>query len=121
MFKRDLKLFLDDIIESMELIEKRAKGLSYNQFLKDTDSQDIVFRRLEIIGEACKHIPEKIKNAHPEIPWHKISGIRNRITHEYFGIDEKIIWDTVKEALPELKKHISRLRQELKSKTEINK
>lgn len=110
MFKREPKLFLNDIIESIELIEKRTKGLSYNQFLENTDVQDGVFRRLEIIGEACKNIPEKIKNANPKIPWHKISGIRNKISHEYFGIDEKIIWETIKESLPKLKKQISKIK-----------
>ncbi|PIT90286.1 MAG: hypothetical protein COU22_03050 [Candidatus Komeilibacteria bacterium CG10_big_fil_rev_8_21_14_0_10_41_13] len=113
MFKRHPELFLEDIIESIKLIEKYSKGLDYAKFMRSTDSQDAVVRRLEIIAEACKNLPKEIKADYPEVPWRKINGIRNRIAHEYFGIDEKIVWQTVKEDLPEFKKQILKISKDL--------
>jgi uncharacterized protein with HEPN domain len=68
-----------------------------------------VVRSIEIIGEAAKHIPKAIKDKAPEIHWKEIVGMRNKIAHEYFGIDNKIVWETAKRYLPKLKKQIDRI------------
>ena len=110
MFKRGPKLYLDDITESITLIAKYTKGMNFLQFADSTNTQDAVMRRLEIIGVACKNLEKHFAKKYPAIPWRKTSGIRNRLAHEYFSIDEKVVWKTIQEDLPELKKQISKIK-----------
>lgn len=110
--KRSPKLFIADILESIELIEKYTKGITYNKFLSDNTTQDAVIRRFEIIGEATKNIPLKIRKEYPEIPWRQMAGMRDMLSHEYFGIVMKRIWDTTLKDLPKLKKQIAKLSEE---------
>ncbi|KKU13167.1 MAG: hypothetical protein UX17_C0025G0004 [Parcubacteria group bacterium GW2011_GWC2_45_7] len=112
--KRNPKLFIADIFESIELIEKHINGLTYNEFLKDITAQDAVIRRFEIIGEATKNVPDYIKQEHMQIPWKQMAGMRDMLTHEYFGIVTKRIWDTIKKDLPKLKKQIEKILEEFK-------
>ena len=107
--KRSPKLFLTDIIESIELIEKYTKGATYKNFLSNNVMQDAVIRRFEIIGEATKNIPMKIRKEYLEIPWRQMAGMRDMLAHEYFGIAIKRIWDTTQKDLPKLKKKITKL------------
>jgi uncharacterized protein with HEPN domain len=98
--------YIRHIAEAIEKIERYISGLSYGQFLKDEKTVDAVIRMLEIIGEAANNISAEAQNAHPEIQWSKIISMRNRLIHEYFGVNEEIVWSTVKEKLPVLKKQI---------------
>ena len=107
--KRSPKLFLTDIFESIELIEKYTESTTYKNFLNDNVIQDAIIRRFEIIGEATKNIPMKIRKEYPEIPWRQMAGMRDMLTHEYFGIAIKRIWDTAQKDLPKLKKQIAKL------------
>jgi uncharacterized protein with HEPN domain len=109
MNERTWRLFLEDILESIEKIDKYITGMDYYMFVVDDKTVDAVVRNLEIIGEASKNIPDKIKSEHSEIPWHRMSGMRNVIAHEYFGIDLKIIWKIVKENLPEVVPHLKKI------------
>ena len=106
---RDYKLYLDDILEATKRIEKYTKDLTLEKLKKDNLTADGVVRNLEIIGEAVKNIPAAIKDDHPDIEWKKMAGLRDILAHEYFGIDLDILWDIVKNKLPDLKKKISRL------------
>jgi len=106
---RDYKLYLDDIIEAIERIEKYTKNLTSERFEKDNLIIDGVIRNLEIIGEAVKNIPTSVKDRHADIEWKKIAGLRDILAHEYFGIDLEILWDIVENKLPDLKKEIPRL------------
>ena len=90
---------------AIERIEEYTEGLDFDDFLENKLVQDAVVRRLEIIGEAVKIIPEDIRNKKPEIEWRKIAGLRDILIHAYFGIDFDIIWDIVKNKLPELREN----------------
>ena len=83
---RDIGLYLDDISESIQKIEKYIQGLTEEQFSRNTETQDAVLRRLAIIGEAVKHLPDDLKEKHKKIPWKQIIGARDIFVHEYFGI-----------------------------------
>ena len=109
MSKRKPKLYLEDIKSSIAKIENYIKGLSFEEFTKNTLVLDAVVRNLTIIGEAARNIPEEIKLKNPGIAWTEAINMRNKITHEYFGVDEDILWKTIKEDLPPLKKQISKI------------
>lgn len=102
MSKRNDRLLLLDIIESINSIEDYIKDLDYKSFLTDNKTKDAVVRNLEIIGEASKHVTKKNK-AKLNVPWKRIGGLRNRIVHEYFGVDYKIVWRIITEQLTDLK------------------
>ncbi|MCS7164082.1 MAG: DUF86 domain-containing protein [Thermodesulfovibrio sp.] len=108
MSKRNWKLFINDIFESIQKIEKYTDNLSYDEFIIDEKTKDAVVRNLEIIGEAARQIPDNIKTAISEIEWSKIIGLRNRIIHGYFAIEYEIIWQIVKKELPLLKAEIQK-------------
>jgi len=108
MSKREWKLFVEDVLESIELIEKYIKGMKNEDFINDRKTTDAVVRNLEIIGEASKYIPEEVKERYPDIDWKGVIGLRNRITHEYFGISLRIVWDIVKQELPKLKEQMKK-------------
>lgn len=111
MKKRSYKLYVQDILDSMDKIDSYAKDLSFAEFSKNKMVVDAVLRNLEIIGEAVKNISPKIETEHKEIPWKEIIGMRNKITHEYFGVDLDIVWRTIKESLPSLRKSIRDIAQ----------
>ncbi|MDI6884849.1 MAG: DUF86 domain-containing protein [archaeon] len=100
--KRDYKLFLKDIILAMESIERFVEGMSLKELTQDDRTSSAVIRKFEIIGEATKHIPEGLKEKHPEITWKRMAGMRDRLIHAYFGIDYKLVWDAIKLEIPEL-------------------
>lgn len=112
--KDDPTIFLDHILECIELIEKYIKGKTKEEFLKDVQLQDSVIRRIEIIGEAVKNIPIDIKGKYPDIEWRKIAGMRDVLIHEYFGIDLPMAWRVASSDIPELKRKIFVIKKELK-------
>jgi uncharacterized protein with HEPN domain len=102
----DDKTYIKHIAEAIEKIEGYVSGLTFEQFSKDTKTVDAVIRNFEIIGEAANNISQEFQNAHPELPWEKMVSMRNRLIHEYFGVNEEIVWGTYTEDLPPLKKQI---------------
>lgn len=93
---------IHDILASIEKIQQYTENMDAKLFLCDSRTVDAVVRNLEIIGEAARHVPDEIVNEHPEIPWREMRDMRNLLSHEYFGINEKIVWETVKNDLPVL-------------------
>lgn len=102
MSKRDTNLLLSDIFDAAQKIKRYTKGMNYNSFSNDDKTIDAVVRNFEIIGEAANRIPEDYRIQHPEIEWKRIRGFRNRIVHEYFGIDYEIVWEISQSYLDEL-------------------
>jgi uncharacterized protein with HEPN domain len=102
MSKRDSKLLLGDILESAAKILSYTKGLTFEDFTRDSKTVDAVIRNFEIIGEAANRLSEEFKDGHPEIDWHRMRGFRNRIVHDYFGIDYSIVWLIKETILPNL-------------------
>jgi uncharacterized protein with HEPN domain len=109
MSKRNPHLLLEDILLSMEKISTYVGTMEKDAFLKDGRTVDAVVRNLEIIGEAASRIPDDFKGAHPEIPWRKVVGLRNRIINEYFGVDLEIVWSVISNDLPPLKAGVNRI------------
>lgn len=106
---REWFIRLEDILEAIERLEASLAGLSYDEFERNHDKRDAAIRNLTVIGEAANHVPEEIQQTYSSIPWAKIVAMRNFVIHEYFGITLKVIWDTAVEALPDLKKEISKI------------
>lgn len=117
MPKRDILLYVNDLYSSCKKILEYTKGYDFNKFKKDDKTMDAVVRNLEIIGEAAKNIPLKFRKEHSEIPWKQIIAMRNKVSHEYFGTDEEILWATINEDIPNLIKHIIRFKKISKTQT----
>jgi uncharacterized protein with HEPN domain len=112
--KRDIRVYLEDILESIGIIEEYTQELSAEDFFHRRQTQDAVIRRLEIIGEAVKHIPSDIRKGFPAIPWQKIAGMRDFLIHEYFGVNLERVWLVVSRDLAPLKEQIRHLQAELR-------
>jgi uncharacterized protein with HEPN domain len=92
MSRRDTQLLIEDILEAANRILTYTRDLSFEDFTADQKTVDAVARNFEIIGEAASRLPEEFKSKHPEINWIRITGLRNRIIHEYFGVDYSLVW-----------------------------
>ncbi len=114
MSKRDIGLLLLDMKESAEKILRYTVGQDFQDFLNDEKTIDAVVRNFEIIGEASIRIDEDFKLDHPQIEWKKLRGFRNRIVHDYFGIDYEIVWSIIQGDIEEL---VFQLRVLLKQKS----
>jgi uncharacterized protein with HEPN domain len=106
MSERDWRLFLKDISESSGRVLDYTNAMARDEFFEDRKTVDAVMRNLAIIGEAAKKIPADVRRKHPDVAWKKMAGLRDIVVHDYFGIDEDIIWDVVSAKIPELKKSI---------------
>ncbi len=106
MFKRDVKLYIEDILESINAIEEYTKDLTYEDFLNDRKTYSATIREYIIIGEAISKTMHLLEKEYPEFSWRMIKDFRNIIVHEYFGIDTRIVWDLTKLELDELKNKV---------------
>ena len=109
--KRDLSLFIEDILENINAIENFSKDLSEQELKEDKLKQYAIIRALEIIGEAVKNIPKNFREKYPDVKWAKIAGTRDMITHGYFGVDLNIVWNIIKQNIPILKKQILEIKE----------
>ena len=105
--------FLNDIKESLEKIFQYTSNLSFKEFLSSNITKDAVERNFEIIGEAVKNLPDELKSKYSHIPFKQIAGMRDKLIHDYFGVDYEIIWKTIKEKLPEFRDEIIKIIKEL--------
>jgi uncharacterized protein with HEPN domain len=106
---RDWRLYLDDIREACEKIERYTREMNQDAFVGDDRTFDAVLRNLEVIGEAAKSLPDNVKAQCPTIDWRKVVGLRDVIVHGYFGLEPSVLWDIVSKKLPELCSGLRRL------------
>ncbi len=102
----DETLYLRHIIDAINIVEEYLHGVSENQFNNTRLLQDGVIRQIKIVGEAVRHISIDIRKTYPEIPWQDVAGMRDKLIHDYFGVDIEKVWDTVQEDLPILKQQV---------------
>ena len=89
-----------DILAAIEKIQEYTKNMNFKAFRSDSKTVDAVIRNLEIIGEAAQHVPAEIADKHSEIPWREMRDMRNLLSHEYFGVNRNIVWETIQTDLP---------------------
>jgi uncharacterized protein with HEPN domain len=106
---RDDTIYLRHIQDAINRIEEYVNGLDHKRFMYSSLVQDGVIRQFEIIGEATKNLTSTFKEGYPEMPWKDIAGMRNKLIHQYFGVDIAALWDTVVQDLPDFKIQIARI------------
>ena len=109
MSKRQDFELLCDIKEAVQRISTYIGELSYDEFIKDKKTQDAVVRSLEIIGEAAKNLSVELKKKRRDIPWSGLAGLRDRLIHQYFGVNFDIVWRIIKQELPGLARQIEKI------------
>jgi len=110
-------MYLEGLLLAMDRIAEYIEGLSFADFQKDYKTADAVIRNFEIIGEAARNIPQEVKEKYHEVPWDEMYLLRNKVSHEYFGIDYEIIWDIASNYLPDNRKQMEDILSFLNKKT----
>lgn len=109
MSKRGTIPALKDILEAIDRIHRYMGSMSQSEFLQQTEKQDAVVRNLEIIGEAVRNFSGDFREKHSQVEWTQIAGMRDRLIHQYFGVNWDILWDVVQEKLPALKTQVQQI------------
>ena len=114
MSRRPAAVLLDEMLGAIARVTRYIEGLDRDQFIADEKTADAVARNLEVIGEAAARLPEDVRASDRAIPWQRIVGLRNRIVHEYFGLDLALVWSIVTRDLPVLHTQLTELRNRQK-------
>jgi len=102
MKERDIRDYLNDLIESCENILEFTKNMSFKEFAEDKKTINAVIRCLEVLGEATKNLPMDFRLDYPDIPWKQMAGMRDKRIHEYFGVDKQMVWQVVEKHIPQI-------------------
>lgn len=111
--KRDLKLYIDDILDASEAIKSFTESINFEEFVNDRKTYSAILREYTVLGEAIGKIIDVLQNNYPEYPWKMVKDFRNFIVHEYFGVNPQIVWDLTKLELPELSAKVKHLKETL--------
>ncbi|MBI2096675.1 MAG: DUF86 domain-containing protein [Candidatus Sungbacteria bacterium] len=111
--KKEIRVYLEDILDSVAKIEEYTSGVAFDEFKSNTECQDAVIRRLEIIGEAVKNLPNDLKEKYPGTQWKQIAGMRDILIHEYAGVSLERVWKVIISDLQPLKNAVSRILSDL--------
>jgi len=114
MRRRGFSDYLQDIYESIIALEEFVGKMTLKDFKDDKKTRYAAIRCFEVVGEATKKIPNVFRNKYPDVPWSKMAGMRDKLIHEYFGVDTQTLWRTIKKDVPPLKKALSKVIQETK-------
>lgn len=114
--KRESIDYISDILEAIKEVEDFTKDMEFKEFFKDRKTINAVIRSLEVLGEAAKKIPKNIRGKTPDIPWKRMTGMRDKLIHEYHGVDLEIIWEVVKKELPPIKPLMEKLFRDVSTK-----
>jgi uncharacterized protein with HEPN domain len=106
---RDYRLYLKDILAAIDSIESFVLGMDLGALQTDDKTASAVLRKLEIIGEAAKGVPEHVRQRYPDVPWKEMAGMRDRLIHFYFGVEYQLVLKAIKERLPNLKQRIEEI------------
>ncbi|MBI5031970.1 MAG: DUF86 domain-containing protein [Chloroflexi bacterium] len=101
--------YLQDIVDYAEKAMRFVQGVSYDDFADNEEKVFAVVKAIEIVGEAARNIPKSLRAKYPAVPWVQVTGMRNKVTHEYFSVDLEVVWKTVKEDLPALRKTVRQM------------
>jgi uncharacterized protein with HEPN domain len=101
--KKEFLDYIHDIIDAINNMETFVQNMDYEHFASDTKTSFAVVRAIQIIGEAAKNVPSEVRVQYPEIPWKLMAGMRDKLVHEYWGIDLETVWKTLKEDIPPIK------------------
>jgi uncharacterized protein with HEPN domain len=113
--QREWRFYLNDMIDFVGKVLAYTEGLDQASFVASGLTYDATLRNLELIGEAATHIPDAVRDAHPEIPWRMIIATRNRLIHGYLGIDNDTLWSIIRDDIPELLSMLQKLKNEAQS------
>jgi uncharacterized protein with HEPN domain len=103
---RDYSLYLRDILAAIESIQLFIEGMDLESFQSDDKTNSAVMRKLEIIGEAVKQVPDDVRQKSPQIPWKEMAGMRDKLIHFYFGVEYRLVWKAITERLPQVKRDV---------------
>ncbi|MHB1375916.1 MAG: HepT-like ribonuclease domain-containing protein [Candidatus Humimicrobiaceae bacterium] len=106
-------IYLEHIIDETAFIIKEGRELSFEDLIKSEILKRAIIRSLEIIGEAVKNVSKELKDKYPDIEWKKIAGIRDKLIHDYFGVDWNIVWDVINIQIPDLNVKINKILKEI--------
>ena len=109
---RDYHLYLKDIVAAMESIEEFIAGMDLASFQADDKTASAVMRKLEIIGEAVKQVPDEVRQRYPHVPWKEMAGMRDKLIHFYFGVDYSLVWRAITERVPTVKEELLAILEE---------
>ena len=112
---RTVSDYLRDIIEYAAIADELIVGMDFDGFNSDRRTHMAVIRAIEVIGEAARYVPESLRRAYPAVPWTRIVGTRNIVAHGYFGVDLKVVWDSVLEDLPPLRDAVARMLDDIEA------